>query len=312
MPIYELYSERKRKQESSGADVYQYDAISNKLANQILMILKDILDRYQLYGHQLENEYDFLRNTLCREYGESSLSQVGSARETLLQWFIRSATLDEKLDLIELAFCFLEVAVKPHAHNYHDGFGNFLEEEKIDEAITELNYRFKADSTGYQYINQKIIRIDSEFIHAEVVKPVLKLLNETGGYEGALEEFMSAHEHFRHGKHKECLVDCLKSFESVMKVIHIKRGWDFDAKRSSARDLINGCLKNHLIPQYMQTQFSALNNLLESGVPTIRNKEAGHGQGGEVKSVEEHMGSYMLHLTATNILFLTECEKALP
>lgn len=313
MPIHELYSTRKRSLQKNDGDVYQYDTISTKLTNQVMIMIKEIFDYYQLDGYSSshDNEYDLLRDILCREYGESTLSHNGVARDQLLRWFKAGATTDEKLDFIELAFKFMELVIKPESCKYRDHVGNRLPEEKINELIEELNYRFKADSTGYQYVNKMIIRMDSELIHADVVKPVIKLLNETDDYEGALEEFMSAHEHFRHGKYKECLVDCGKSFESTMKVIHVKREWLFDPKRATAKDLITGCLKNGLIPTYLQTQFSSLNNMLESGIGTIRNKEAAHGQGGEVKSVEEHMGGYMLHMTATTILFLINCEKAL-
>lgn len=59
----------------------------------------------------------------------------------------------------------------------------------------------------------------------------------------------------------------------------------------------------------MQEQFSHFRALLESGVPTVRSKEGGHGQGPEIKNVSEAIVSYALHLTATNIVFLSECEK---
>ena len=49
--------------------------------------------------------------------------------------------------------------------------------------------------------------------------------------------------------------------------------------------------------------------MLETGVPTIRNKNSGHGQGSDIKDVPEYMASYMLHLTATNLLFLGRCEQ---
>lgn len=60
---------------------------------------------------------------------------------------------------------------------------------------------------------------------------------------------------------------------------------------------------------YIQNQFSSLRILLESGIPTVRNKEGGHGQGAEVSSIPEYLASYTLHLTATNLLFLAECEE---
>lgn len=38
-------------------------------------------------------------------------------------------------------------------------------------------------------------------------------------YKGASQEFLAANEHYRHGRYKECLNDCLKAFESTMKII---------------------------------------------------------------------------------------------
>lgn len=59
----------------------------------------------------------------------------------------------------------------------------------------------------------------------------------------------------------------------------------------------------------MQSHVSALRSLLESGVPTIRNKLGGHGQGEEIRHVSQHHASYALHLTASNILFLSDMEN---
>ncbi|MGN9527505.1 DUF7014 domain-containing protein [Escherichia coli] len=59
-----------------------------------------------------------------------------------------------------------------------------------------------------------------------------------------------------------------------------------------------------------KNQFSSIRILLESGIPTIRNKEGGHGQGAEITKVPEYLASYTLHLTATNLLFLAKCEES--
>jgi diphthamide synthase (EF-2-diphthine--ammonia ligase) len=64
----------------------------------------------------------------------------------------------------------------------------------------------------------------SELIHTGAVKPALALLHGKE-FAGAQEEFLKAHEHYRQGKSKEALAECLKAFESVMKVICIKRKW---------------------------------------------------------------------------------------
>jgi hypothetical protein len=47
-----------------------------------------------------------------------------------------------------------------------------------DEAIDELNARFREHGVGYQYESGNIIRVDSQIIHSEAVKPVLHLLSD--------------------------------------------------------------------------------------------------------------------------------------
>ena len=66
------------------------------------------------------------------------------------------------------------------------------------------------------------------FIPPVKLMPVtLLILSSTEKYNGVLDEFMSAHEHYRNKKYKETLNDCLKSFESLMKAIHEKRNWAY-------------------------------------------------------------------------------------
>jgi hypothetical protein len=61
-----------------------------------------------------------------------------------------------------------------------------------------------------------------------------------------------------------------------------------------------------LIPSFTQNQFTSLQNLLESGIPTIRNKLGGHGQGQIPQKVDDEMTRYALNLTGSNIIFLVE------
>ena len=177
-----------------------------------------------------------------------------------------------------------------------------------DDAIAELNGRFQEHGVGYQFESGKIIHVDSKFVHAEIVKPVLQVLRDNKMYKGANEEFLSAHEHYRHRRYKECLNDCLKSFESVMKSMCDKHEWSY-SKTDTAKRLIDVCFTNNLIPAFMQSQITSLRALLESGVPTVRNKLSGHGQGTAPTMVTQAFASYALHLTATNILFLTQQEE---
>ena len=188
------------------------------------------------------------------------------------------------------------------------GYRTRLKEQMMQ--YEELNDRFKEHGVGYQFANGKIIRTDSELIHSEVVKPALMLLNQKH-YAGAQAEFLKAHEHYRKGNAKEALSECLKAFESVMKAICDKRGWQYSAN-ATARPLIQTCFDNGLIPPFWESHYSSLRNLLESGVPTGRNKVSGHGQGTTPTTVPDHLVAYMLHMTASAIVFLAEAEKNLP
>jgi hypothetical protein len=95
-----------------------------------------------------------------------------------------------------------------------------------------------------------------------------------------------------------------------MKAICTKRSWVFKTTDAS-KDLIDVCLKNNLIPPLIQSHIGGVRAALESGIPTVRNRLSGHGQGATVVDVPLHYAGYMLHLTATTIQFLVESEKAL-
>jgi len=181
---------------------------------------------------------------------------------------------------------------------------------KPDEAIADLNHRFLQHGVGYQYVSGKIVRIDSQFLHAEVVHPTLALLTDKR-YHGANDEFLKAHEHYRKGEVKECLANCLKALESTLKAICKIRGWVFQPT-DTAKTLLDTCFKNDLVPAFLQSHYTALKSTLESGVPTVRNKLGGHGQGPQVVAVPPHYAAYALHMTGSAIQFLIEAEKSLP
>src|SRR5690606_17319237 len=123
----------------------------------------------------------------------------------------------------------------------------------------------------------EIIKISSQLIHSEVVQPALAFL-QGENLQGANEEFLSAHKHYREGKYKECLNDCLKAFESTMKAICKAKKWTYDPN-DTAKTLLGILYTNRLVPDYLQSHFTGLRSTLEAGVPTIRNKLGGHGQG---------------------------------
>ncbi|HGN1344231.1 TPA: STM4504/CBY_0614 family protein [Pseudomonas aeruginosa] len=311
MAIFDIYSKRQKKLRGEISDVYSYDEIPNKLRVQIIHIINNTIGEctahYQMNNYPYKFTHsDSLYKEMCeilrREYGVFELHKNSNSYYTeIFDFFLNQDDIEKCIDIIELSFNAIDKIVREEQSNFY---------QEADEAIEELNHRFRENGVGYQFEQGEIIRVDSQLIHSEVVKPVLLILSGTSEYDGVLHEFMSAHEHYRNKKYKESLNDCLKSFESFMKAIHEKNNWNYN-QNDTAKKLINSCLANNLIPEYLQNQFSSLRTLLESGVPTIRNKEGGHGQGTNITNVPEHLASYTLHLTATNLLFLAKCEELL-
>jgi hypothetical protein len=75
-----------------------------------------------------------------------------------------------------------------------------------DDAIEELNNRFRESGIGYQFESGEVVRVDSQFIHSDVVKPTLQILGNSQEFAGANDEFLSAHEHYRHQRFKSVLM----------------------------------------------------------------------------------------------------------
>jgi len=151
------------------------------------------------------------------------------------------------------------------------------------------------------------VRVDSQFLHSETVKPALGLLNESG-FTGPSDEFMRALDHHRKGDNKAAIAEALKAFESTMKSICVARKWTY-GPRDTANALNNIMFERGLVPSEMQSHFQGLRSALESGLPTVANPQR-HGQGATPVEAPRRLAAYALHLVASNIVFLVDCHKA--
>lgn len=310
MAIFDLFSKRQKKLRGDVPDVYVYDNLPQPLRVQIVHIWTDTLGKGEQYWDgQVKESYEFIVNTLCREYG---LFKLPGAKDygdreyitELANFFLQVDDVEKALDAIELSFRVIDWFTRSWEYLRRNDAS-----ERADQAISELNNRLKEHGVGFQFVEGEIVRVDSELLHVEAVKPALRLLNEKD-YQGAQQEFLSAYEHYRHGKNKEALNDCLKAFESTMKAICDKRKWSYQPN-ATAKALIQVCFANNLVPSFWQQQLSSLRSMLESSIPTGRNKLSGHGQGAVPTSVPEYLVAYMLHMTASTLVFLTNAEKNL-
>jgi AbiJ N-terminal domain 4 len=176
------------------------------------------------------------------------------------------------------------------------------------EGVVELNQRFLRAGVGYQFENSQIVRVDSQYVHAEVVKESLRLLCEPE-FEEANAEFMTAHRHLREGNLRDCNTAALRSMETVLKVICDARGWTHEKGDTVERLLAIVC-RGGLFPDYLGGYFTNLIGSMKAGVPKIRDWQGGHGAAPGDDPVPDHIAAFALHLTAANIVMLANAYYA--
>lgn len=302
MAVHDLFSKRQRAARGDVPDVYRYDEIPESLRVQIIHILGDAVGENAYSRDRISELFQNVHDALIREYGLMRLTNATGWKSSVFKFILETPDYEKVLDTLETALLYIGAVVTET---------NWLRPKmKYEAAVAELNTRFREAGVGYQYVSKQIVRVDSELIHSEVVTPVLQLLSAPE-YAGANQEFLKAHEHFRHGRFEEANVDSLKALESTLKSICVKRNWTFN-ENGTAKHLLEAVFTNGLIPTYLQAEFTALRSSLESGVPAVRNKQGGHGTGAVPRVVPDYLAAYLIHLTATSILLVVTAEQALP
>ena len=300
--LFEPYSKRLARLKTSGQfDVYQYDTLPPPFRRQVIYIWERAIGtaNSQLAIRQVNELWNNIHSTLAEAYGLAELGP-GSSPFNRCQTYILNAETPGALDLIDLSFGMI----------YESDTASYtLGREVCQQALEDLNFRFQEHGIGFEFISGEIIRKDSQFLHEEAVKPALHLLSEPG-FEGPQAEFLTAHEHYRHGRTEDAIVSAHKAFESTIKTICDRAGWEYEPN-APAQKLIQTVFDHGLIPPALQQQFTSFKQLLESGLPTVRNRMGAHGAGSAPVTVPAFMTAYALHLAASNIVLLAEAYQSL-
>jgi hypothetical protein len=302
MPIWDTFSKRLARSRKQGKDdVFQYDDLPKQFRAQVIHIWNDALRSYDWWRE--------IYRVMIREKGVFRLVDADTTPQQQCYQFFMSAQTEEALDLIEISFRVVDNVVREMATYIRESHGLC----DPDAAICELNGRFREHAIGYEYAGGEIVRVDSQLLHVEAVKPAIQLLHGAGkAFAGPLQEFLAAHTKYRKGEYKEAIADALKAFESTLKAICTSRDWTYDPHKDTASKLLQIVFDKGLVPTWLQSQFTSLKSLLEAGVPTVRNKVAGHGQGPDPIALPDHFAGFVMNLTGSNIVFLIKCDEALP
>ena len=258
MPVYRTFAKRKDEAAKAGIPVvYRYDQLPEALRVQFVHILQRAVFPFEQHPDYLD-WWRWVHDTLANEIGVLDLVEVPyyprdrQRAEQCIQFLLESENVDQVLSLIELCFVLIDGYIREVANR-----GSIRLQQRIqtaDEAIDELNRRFQEHAIGYQYQAGQIIEVSSQYLHTEAVEPAIALIH-TAGFEGASEEFMTAHKHFREGNGKEAIAQALNAFESTMKIICEHFGWSY-SQSDTASKLVTVLFDNGLVPSQMLSHFN--------------------------------------------------------
>lgn len=305
MAIWDLFSKREADAAKAGKeDVYQYSVIPPNLRVQIQQISMEALGQIGYYGAgygSSERNNPFwmdIEKTFTREKGVHALGNGTFAGERVIGYMTDCSTADwlDLLELICIEICFSET--EGFRQERYDWSINL----EADAAIHEVNYRLRQAAVGFQVEDGQLIKVDSQFVHSDIVVPALTLLSDQR-FAAANEEFRKAHREFRDGDYRDCITDCGKALESVFKILAAEQGWQGVGNNSQLAALIKAAADNGLFATYMPEQINGIKALVQ-GVGTVRNKDGAHGAGTAEARADEDLAAYQLHQTASALVFI--------
>lgn len=301
-----------RRRRAGQLDVYRYDELPDGLRRQIVMILQATLgpwgadDPYGIRSWRGKNAryWEVMEAALSRELGVFELTNDKTPDLRILN-FLLDAPTEQALSVIELTFRGID-KTRDSIRGWGRGKELRRPAQEPEEAIEELNHRFREHSVGYQYESGEIIRLDDEFTHAEVVRPALAAL-AAPAFAAADDHFRAAHHHYRDGEGPHAMGEALKALESTLKVICDRRGWSY-APNATAKPLLDVVFRKGLLPSVQQSYMAGVRVQLESGLPATANPNR-HGQTTAARP-PEHLVAFALRQAAASIVLLIDADRA--
>jgi hypothetical protein len=298
-------------------DTYEYE-IDDELKINSFMILFSKCSNIFFIGDALKDFCETKRVYISHDIEQIILFQYNYTNDDIikdLKRLIEEYTTEDILDFIDITIANINnkiIELKDNKFEYSPIYDYSQRIKKIEELkelkeiyISEVNEVFEHNNLGFEVINDVIVTKKSDFMHQEVVvKSLTLLVNEE--FDGALEEFKNAIESYTKAKYENTIIEACKAFESTMKSILDKLGVSYEKNKVTANDLLGLLKVNGLFDPFLDNMFKNLQEILRSGLPTVRNKISGHGDGIDVVEVKRSYASFALNLSGSSIVFLLD------
>ena len=199
---YELFSKRQQRMQGETADTYPSETIPQKLRVQVLYIwgkvwgkadYDDYFGKFQL-SEFARDAFNLIEMTLREEYGVLSLDGDDDPDEdgydlyrAVRDFLLKTEDTNKVIDVIEVSFRYIDQVIRDKFYVPDGGLDEIFgarhrdishDDIPPDEAIDQLNRRFSENSVWYQYKSGQIEKVDSQYIHSEVVKPAEDSITE--------------------------------------------------------------------------------------------------------------------------------------
>lgn len=168
-------------------------------------------------------------------------------------------------------------------------------EGQIEPGEDPEDYFDYEEWTAFIQSYPKVIRVDSRLLHAIVIEPTLDLLYQSG-FEVVNLEFRLALEDYRDGDFADCITKSCSAFESALKMICDKKGWQYNAT-DRVTQLVEVIVTRANLAKYLKQQLRF--------VAELRNEESSaHGGGNKTRNPSQAMAQFALNSAASAVLFL--------
>ena len=201
---YVIFSKRQQRMQDKIPDTDQDEAIPSELRVQVLYIWEKVWGKahYNDYFGMFDlselarNVYNWIEMTLREAYGVLSLDADDDPDEdgydiyrVVRKFLLETEDIGKVIDIIEVSFRYIDQVIRDKFYGPNDDeldeiFGISrpdIPHDGIspDEAINQLNQRFREHNVWYKYESGQIVKVDSPDSHSEVVKPAEELPNNT-------------------------------------------------------------------------------------------------------------------------------------
>lgn len=261
-----------------------------------------ILDHYLGDGRSVPIFLAEMEDLLSRQYGQLRSSSYRAARRSdipVIEHFCCCPD-EQALDFIEACF---QLSVQCGGQIAVDEINAVFRQEGVGYELTK--FLGPATSKGTVIVGKqlapdqlpRIIRVDEQSAHTEMVAPALSLLTNPI-FAIANAEILKSFSDYRSARYEDSITSCGSAFESVLKTICDEKGWAYHRDRDTCSKLVDVCHTNGLFPSFYVELFRR--------VGTVRNKLGdAHGRG----PIPQHdpgaaHAEHMLHMTCSHIILL--------